>query len=184
MKQIIEQFFEHIGEDKNREGLKGTPDRVIKMWSEIFRGYKEQPPKITVFNNGSDGIVYDQMITDTGDFYSHCEHHIVPFFGQYWFGYVPNKKGLILGLSKVARIVDYHAAKLQIQERLTSDIVNELWDALCNETEPLGMILVMEGEHLCKSMRGVKKKGKMKTSYIKGIFKEAEVRNEFLNLIK
>lgn len=183
----IRKMLRFIGEDPAREGLIDTPKRVVKMWKEIFRGYNpENKPNISIFKNGKDGLVYDQMITDTGDFYSHCEHHMVPFFGQYWFAYIPSKKGGIIGLSKVARLVDFHAAKLQIQERLVHDIVEDIWEALCKEFEtPLGMALVMEGEHLCKTMRGVKKKGKMSTTKLKGVFKtEQVVRNEFLQRIK
>ena len=184
--KMIRSQLELIGEDPDREGLKGTPERVVRMWDEIFRGYDpDQRPRVSVFTNGADGLTYDQMVIDEGDFHSHCEHHMVPFFGKYWFAYVPSKKGNIIGLSKVARIIDYHAAKLQIQERLSSDIVEDLWNELSKDaTPPLGMCLVMEGEHLCKTMRGVKKQGKMKTSFIKGIFNEHQVREEFLNLIK
>lgn len=195
IEEHITRIFEYIGEDPNRKGLLDTPKRVVKMYGEIFRGYdKKQKPNITVFDNGSDGIVYDQMITDTGNYYSHCEHHMIPFFGQYWFAYIPNPKGMILGLSKVARVVDYHSAKMQIQERLVQDIVNDLWNSLVVEfngyetikdRSPLGMALVMKGEHLCKSMRGVKKKGTMTTSDLRGVFKEKiEARQEFFNLIK
>jgi GTP cyclohydrolase I len=182
----IRSLLVFIGENINREGLKETPERIIKMWRETMRGYDEsQRPKITTFKNGSDGIVYDQMVIDSGDYYSNCEHHFVPFFGKYFFGYIPAKNGRILGLSKVARVVDYHSAKLQIQERLTSEIVDTLWDALCQDgTEPTGMILVMEGEHLCKSMRGAKKKGKMRTAYYRGCFSEMVVRDEFLSMIQ
>jgi len=177
----IKEIFQYIGEDPNREGLKDTPNRVAKMYKEIFRGYdKTQKPKITTFNNGKDGIVYDQMIIDTGDFYSHCEHHMVPFFGNYYFAYIPKKDGKILGLSKVARIVDFYSARLQVQERLVQDIVNELWGAV----EPAGMALVMEGEHLCKTMRGAKKKGRMVTSELRGNFREDhKTREEFYKLI-
>lgn len=191
---LIRRILYQIGEDPEREGLVGTPERVVRMWSEIYRGYdKSQRPKVSVFQNGSDGLVYDQMITDSGSFYSHCEHHMVPFFGQYYFAYVPHPDGLIIGLSKVARLVDYHAAKLQIQERLVNDIVEDIWDSLSYKitddgiatlVEPLGMALVMKGEHLCKSMRGVKKKGVMTTSVLKGVFEKSEVRQEFMSLIK
>lgn len=144
----------------------------------------EQKPRITTFENGKDGIVYDNMVIDEGDFYSMCEHHMMPFFGRYWFAYIPNPKGRILGISKIGRVVDYCAAKLQIQERLVHEIVDMLWQALGNDNPPLGMALIMEGEHLCKSMRGAKKKGKMKSSYLTGIFKtDAQLRNEFLNLL-
>lgn len=188
-----EQIEEHIrcilsliGEDPDREGLKGTPDRIARMFDEIFRGYdKKQKPRITTFENGKDGITYDNMIIDEGDFYSICEHHMMPFFGRYWFAYIPNPKGRILGISKIGRVVDYCAAKLQIQERLVREIVDMLSDALSSDYPPLGIALVMEGEHLCKSMRGAKKKGKMKSSYLVGAFKkDSQLRNEFLSLIK
>uniref|UniRef100_UPI004025F362 GTP cyclohydrolase I n=1 Tax=Prevotellamassilia timonensis TaxID=1852370 RepID=UPI004025F362 len=174
-----------IGDNPERAGLQGTPDRIARMFTEIFRGYDaEQKPRITTFENGKDGIVYDNMVIDEGDFYSMCEHHMMPFFGRYWFAYIPNPKGRILGISKIGRVVDYCAAKLQIQERLVHEIVDMLWQALGNDNPPLGMALIMEGEHLCKSMRGAKKKGKMKSSYLTGIFKtDAQLRNEFLNLL-
>jgi len=184
---MLREQLIYIGENPDREGLKGTPERVVRMWKEIFRGYDpKQKPKITTFPNGLDGVSYDQMVTDTGDYFSHCEHHMVPFFGQYYFGYIPSENGHVLGLSKVARIVDYYSAKLQIQERLVNDIVKELWNALClDRTSPVGMGLVMKGEHLCKTMRGAKKKGLMTTSKFKGIFLDnPEVRSEFLTFIK
>ena len=186
IEEHIERILEYIGEDTNREGLIDTPKRVAKMYGEIFRGYKkENKPKITTFLNGQDGITYDQMILDEGDFFSCCEHHMIPFFGKYYFAYIPHPKGKILGLSKVARVVDYYSAKLQIQERLVQDIVKELWNAIDTEKySPLGMALVMKGEHLCKTMRGAKKKGKMVTAELRGIFKEeAKARDEFYKLI-
>lgn len=184
--RIVTKMLEFIGEDTNREGLTGTPDRVVRMWEEMFRGYnKENKPKITTFTNGNDGIIYDQMITDSGDFYSQCEHHMVPFFGKYWFAYIPNEKGKLLGLSKVARVVDFYSAKLQIQERLVNDIITELWEALSQEgVEPKAMGVVMEAEHLCKTMRGVKKKGKMRTVCLLGEFKTGtDARTEFLRYV-
>jgi len=176
---IITRMIENIGDNPKREGLIDTPKRVTKMWQETFRGYDpKQKPQLTVFNNGIDGIVYDEMIVDTGDFYSHCEHHMVPFFGQYWFAYIPNKK--ILGLSKVARIVDYYSAKLQIQERLVKEILDEIE----KEVKPKGIALIMRGEHLCKTMRGVKKKGQMVTSDLRGVFKtSSQTRQEFLSFV-
>lgn len=185
VEENITRILEYIGEDPTREGLVGTPDRIIRMWGEIFRGYdKGQKPKITTFDNGKDGITYDNMVVDEGDFYSMCEHHMMPFFGKYWFAYIPNPKGRILGISKIGRVVDYCAARMQIQERLVHDIVDMLAKALGDENPPLGMALVMRGEHLCKTMRGVKKKGKMMSSYLVGAFKEdAQVRNEFMQLV-
>ena len=108
---------------------------------------------------------------------------MVPFFGNYWFTYIPSEFGNIIGLSKVAKIIDYHCARLQIQERLVKDIVDDLWEML-GTPEPLGMGLIMKGEHLCKSMRGVKKPGRMTTSKLRGALLKPEVKSEFLMLIK
>jgi len=182
----LRALAEYIGEDPNRPGLLGTPDRITRMWAEIFRGYNPlKHPKITTFQNGADGISYDNMILDSGNYYSMCEHHAMPFFGRYVFAYIPNPKGKILGLSKIGRVVDYHAAKLQIQERLVSDIVMDIADALGTENPPLGIALMMEGEHLCKTMRGARKPGKMSTSMLTGVFKEdSSARNEFLQLAR
>lgn len=167
LQNIVSATLVNIGENEKRKGLKETPLRVAKMYSEIFRGYDVgQKPKITVFDNNSDGIVYDQMIADKGYFYSYCEHHMVPFFGQYYFAYIPDEK--ILGISKVARTVDYFAAKLQVQERLTKEIVDEIEKQL----KPRGIALVMKARHLCKEMRGVKKyDSEMITSEMRGVFK-------------
>ena len=184
MEFLIKQLLIHIGEDPQREGLVDTPRRVAKMYSEIFKGYDpKQAPKVSVFPNGKDGITYDQMIIDTGEFYSHCEHHMIPFFGQYWFAYIPKPDGYIIGLSKIARIVDYYSARLQTQERLVRMIVDAIETEL-GSGPPLGMALIMKGEHLCKTMRGIKKKGQMTTSYMTGVFKKVEVKNELLSLIR
>ena len=181
----IRRMLEYIGEDPNREGLIGTPDRIVRMWKEIFRGYDPaQKPKITTFDNGKDGIVYDNMVIDQGDFHSNCEHHCVWFWGKYYFAYIPNPKGKILGISKIGRIVDYCSARLQIQERLVHDIVKMLKEALGEENPPLGIALVMKGHHSCKEFRGAKKKGLMTSSYLDGAFKEdAQVRSEFMSLV-
>lgn len=183
---IVKMMLEAIGENPDREGLKDTPKRVVNMWKELFYGYdKTKIPNVTVFNNGSDGIIYNEMITDTGEFYSHCEHHMIPFFGRYYFGYIPNKRGKLLGLSKVARVVDYFSAKLQIQERLVYEIIEHLYDGLyIDKHKPIGMALVIEAEHLCKSMRGVKKKGKMRTTHLIGAFKDdVATREEFMGWV-
>lgn len=186
----VRELLHYIGEDPDRVGLQGSPERIVRMWAEIFRGYDPfQMPKITTFPNGEDGLTYDTMVVDEGNFHSMCEHHAMPFFGKYWFAYIPHPKGKILGLSKIARVVDFCSAKLQVQERLVNEVVTIINDAL-TEGEgaaypPLGIALVMEGEHLCKTMRGVKKKGTMFSSYLTGEFKnDSTVRNEFLNLIK
>lgn len=183
---LIKKMLEAIGEDTKREGLKGTPERVQRMWDEIFAGYNEKlKPNVTTFTNGKDGIVYDEMINDSGYFYSMCEHHMVPFIGRYWFAYVPNINGKLLGLSKVARVVDFYSARLQIQERLTHEVVQHLWDAIDQENfRPVAMGLVMEAEHLCKSMRGVKKRGMMRTTKLLGTLKDdVAARQEFLGWV-
>jgi GTP cyclohydrolase I len=179
IEEHIQRIMEYIGEDVKREGLVGTPSRVAKMYKEIFRGYDlSQKPVVTTFKNGHDGVTYNEMIIDEGSFFSHCEHHMVPFFGKYFFAYIPDKT--ILGLSKVARIIDFHSAKLQIQERLVKEIVDDLEKAC----KPKGIALVMKAQHLCKTMRGVKKEGYMITSDIRGVFqKNLDTRNEFLTLI-
>lgn len=147
---LIRKLLIEIGEDPNREGLQGTPDRVCRMFKEVFRGYDpKQKPKITTFDNGKDGIIYDNMVVDSGDFVSKCEHHMVFFWGKYWFAYIPNPRGKILGLSKIARVVDYCSARLQLQERLVHDIVEMLKEALGEEYPPLGIALVMKAHHGC-----------------------------------
>lgn len=182
----IKALLQLIGDDSERDGLKGTPGRVARMFGEIYRGYDPaQKPKITTFQNGVDGIVYDSMVIDEGTFYSMCEHHMMPFFGKYWFAYIPNPNGKILGISKIGRVVDYCAARLQIQERLGRNIVDMLSDALGKENPPLGIAIVMEGEHLCKTMRGVKKKGTMRSSFFVGEFKNNnELRLQLENAIR
>jgi len=184
-RRAVRELLQYIGEDTQREGLIETPKRIVNMWKEILRGYDTaKKPTITVFNNGMDGIRYNNMIVDSGTFYSLCEHHAIPFIGKYHFAYIPHEKGKILGLSKVARVVDYYAARLQIQERLGRDIINALETALDSEYKPLGMAMHLEAEHLCKSMRGVKKQGKMQTSVLTGIFmNDHATREEFMTLI-
>lgn len=178
--QLIRELLATIGEDPDREGLVGTPDRIARMWKEIFRGYDpEQKPKITTFSND---MKSEDMVFDTGDYYSMCEHHMMPFFGKYYFAYIPSPTGRILGISKIARVVGYCAARLQLQERLARDIVMMLSDALSGQHQ--GMALVMKGTHLCKTMRGVKSQGEMSVSYLTGLFKtNAEARTEFYKLI-
>ena len=178
--KALQTLLSYIGEAPSREGLKGTPDRIIRMWDEIFRGYDpSKKPKITTFENEEHSA---DMVFDSGDYYSMCEHHVLPFFGQYYFAYIPSPNGRILGISKVARIVGYCAARLQLQERLAIDIVRMLDEAL--DGKALGFAIVMKGQHLCKTMRGVRNKGKMTVSHFTGIFKEnSEKRNEFYKLI-
>ena len=185
-REHIKDLLEYIGDDPSREGLKETPDRILRMFEEIFRGYDSaKAPRITTFPNGQDGIVYDNMIVDSGSFYSLCEHHCRTFFGQYWFAYLPNPKGRILGLSKVGRVVDYCASRLQVQERLVQDVIKMLTDALGEENPPLGMALILKGRYMCKESRGARKSGEMTTTYLTGAFRRnPQVRAEFLSYIK
>lgn len=177
----IRTLIAAIGEDPSREGLIDTPKRIVRMWKEIFRGYDEtQKPKITTFSN--DDKITD-IVFDSGDYYSMCEHHILPFFGRYYFAYIPKAKGRILGLSKIARVVGYCAARLQLQERLAKDIIEMLSQALDGGAE--GFAIMMRGKHLCKTMRGVKNDGYMTASYFTGVFKtDSNKRAEFYELIK
>lgn len=178
--EAIRLLLRYMGEDPDREGLIGTPDRITRMMREIFRGYNAaEKPKITTFCN-EDKLT--DLVFDSGDYYSMCEHHILPFFGRYYFAYIPSPNGRILGISKVARVVGYCAARLQLQERLARQIVDMLSTAL--DGQHLGMAIVMKGQHLCKTMRGVKNKGQMTVSHLTGCFNDnPELRREFYRLI-
>jgi GTP cyclohydrolase I len=170
-------------EEIGREGLIDTPSRVSKMYDEIFAGYEQSPKEIlsTVFEDDTYGDnVGDMVIVKDIPFYSHCEHHIVPFFGVVHVAYIPNKK--VLGISKLARLVDCFARRLQIQERLTGEIA----DMLVRYADPNGVAVVVEAEHMCMTMRGVKKPGaKTQTAAMRGVFmSDPATRAEFYQLIK
>ena len=184
--ELWKELLGLIGDDPQRIGLKDTPERITKMYAELFQGYDPKlKPKITVFPNGSDGMRYNQLIIDEGTFSSFCEHHCLPFTGRYWFAYIPHPKGNILGLSKVAHAVRYYSAKVQVQERLVKEIIDALWDALVKEdANPKGMALVLRGKHMCKSLRGVRQDGDMTTIELRGMLREdSRTRNEFLNFV-
>jgi GTP cyclohydrolase IA len=160
----VREILRLIGEDPDREGLLETPKRVSRMYQEIFSGLRNgTEPKVTIFKNEES---YNELVCETNiHFYSVCEHHLVPFFGVVHMGYIPKKKGYYVGLSKLARIVDFYASRPQVQERLTCQIAN--W--INQKLKPEGCIVVMEAEHLCLSMRGIKKpKHKTITSAIRG----------------
>jgi GTP cyclohydrolase I len=185
--KVVELLIQCIGDNPKREGLIDTPRRVVKSWQELFYGYnKENEPKVTTFNNGKDGIVYDEAISDVGTFHSFCEHHMLLFKGHYFISYIPHPKGKLLGLSKIARIVNYYGARLQIQERLTHQIAQHLYDKLCEGTKykPLGVAVCLEAEHSCKSIRGVKNSGIMRTVKLIGCYKdEQDTKSEFLGMV-
>jgi len=176
----VRLILEGIGEDLAREGLLDTPTRVADMYEEIFAGIEQDPAEhfSVTFNEGHQEMVLVRDIP----LYSVCEHHLVPFIGRAHVAYVPGKSGAICGLSKLARVVDVFAKRPQVQERLTSQIADKIVQYL----KPAGVIVVIEAEHLCMSMRGVKKPGAITTtSAVRGIFAtNVATRAEALSLIK
>jgi len=179
--QATRQILKAIGENPEREGLKETPLRIAEMYEDLLSGYKIKKPE-SILKPIFTTEKYSEIIIVKGiPFSSLCEHHILPFFGKAHVGYLPQKKVLV-GLSKIPRVVDAFAKRLQIQERLTDQIA----DAINKALNPLGVIVVIEAEHLCTTIRGVKKVGsKMITSSLRGIFlKDQKVRAEAFSLIK
>lgn len=180
IEQGVRLILEGIGEDPNREGLRETPARVARMYEEVFAGLNEDPAHFfkTTFDESYEELVLVRDIP----FYSMCEHHLVPFFGHAHVAYIPGPDGRICGLSKLARLVDAYAKRPQVQERLTSQIA----DTLMKELSPRGAIVVLEAEHMCMSMRGVKKpNAKTTTSAIRGAFRtHSDTRAEALALIR
>ncbi len=176
VKKILE-YIEGVVGDPIRQGLFNTPTRVVLSWKELYSGYSKNPKSIaTTFKSESDEMIISKNI----EFYSTCEHHMLPFYGKCHIGYIPH--GKIIGLSKLARITDIFARRLQIQERLTTQIAQSIMDIL----KPLGVGVVIEAYHLCQMSRGVQKQNSaMITSAMLGIFRDEEgVRKEFLHLIK
>ena len=173
------EILDAVGEDPERDGLRATPRRVADMYSEVFSGLHVDPVEQldVVFEANHDEMI---MVKDMA-LHSFCEHHLVPFLGQAHVAYIPNDKGQITGLSKLARLVDTLARRPQVQERLTTQIA----DAIDNALDPRGVIVVIEAEHLCMTMRGVRKPGsKTVTSAVRGQFRDSEAsRLEAMNLI-
>ena len=172
-------LLELLGEDPNREGLINTPKRVAKAWEFLTKGYNEDLDKL-INNAIFEGESKDMVIVKNIEFYSLCEHHMIPFYGKAHIGYIPN--GKIIGLSKLARITDLFSQRLQVQERLTNQIAKCLQEVL----NPRGVAVVLEGKHFCMLSRGVQKQNSIATSSsMLGIFREKEsTRNEFLKLIE
>ena len=180
IQSLIKELLIEIGEDPQREGLLHTPERVAKAFEFIFQGYNQK--KEDIINNARFTIEHDDMIVVKDiELYSMCEHHMLPFFGKCHVGYIP-KSGKVLGVSKIARIVDMYSRRLQIQENLT----NEIAQTIMEEIDALGVGVVIEAKHLCMMMRGVEKQNSnMTTSSILGTFrKDKGTRNEFLSLLK
>jgi GTP cyclohydrolase IA len=175
----IRELLYAIGEDPEREGLRETPSRVARAYREMFSGLYTDPDSVlnTMFDEEHDELVIVKEIP----MYSICEHHLVSFHGVAHVGYIPGKDGRVTGLSKIARMVDLYAKRPQVQERLTSQIA----DALVRQLDPSGVIVVVEAEHLCMAMRGVRKPGAVTTtSAVRGLFKtNAASRAEALDLI-
>ncbi len=179
IERAITEILLAIGEDPEREGLRDTPARVARAYAEQFAGMGMRPADVltTVFDADHDEMV---LVRDI-EVYSTCEHHLVPFFGRAHVGYIPNEKGQITGLSKLARLVDLYARRPQLQERMTSQIADALMDTL----EPRGVVVIIEAEHLCMSMRGVRKPGaKTVTSAVRGCFLSSKsTRAEAMSLL-
>ncbi len=179
IQNAVREILIAVGEDPDREGLLETPKRVANMYEEIFAGLTEDPKQhIKHFNEQSND---EMVIVKDIPFYSMCEHHLLPFFGKAHIGYIPSDNKII-GLSKLARIVDNFAKKPQVQERLTSDIADFLNDNL----QPKGVAVIMEAEHMCMTMRGARAAGsKTQTSALRGIMRtDAKTRAEVLSLLK
>ncbi len=174
----VAEILEALGEDPQRDGLLRTPARVAKMYAEVFAGLREDPEhhlKVQ-FEAGHDEMV---MVKDI-PFYSMCEHHLLPFHGQAHVAYVPGEHGKITGLSKLARLVEAYARRPQVQERLTSQVADDLMQTL----DPRGALVVIEAEHLCMSMRGVQKPGSLTlTSAVRGLFLSDATRAEAMQLL-
>jgi len=178
IEDLVRELLIAIGEDPQREGLIKTPQRIAEMYAELTSGYRISPEE--VLNGAIFSVKYDEMVLIKDiEFYSLCEHHMLPFFGKVHVGYIPD--GKVIGFSKIPRIVDVFAHRLQLQERMTEQIANFLMEAI----KPQGVGVVVEGFHLCMAMRGVKKQdARMVTSAMKGIFRrDARTRAEFLELI-
>ena len=178
LKNTCRQCLEVIGENPEREGLVKTPERMAKSFLELTRGYSMDP--IATLQSAMFQEEYDQMVVVKDiEFYSLCEHHILPFFGKVHVAYIPD--GRIVGLSKIPRMVDIFSHRLQVQEHLTKQICECMQQAL----SPLGAIVMIEAQHLCMQMRGVEKQGATTTTiYYTGIFENDVKRNEFLNMVK
>ncbi|WUS97666.1 GTP cyclohydrolase I FolE [Streptomyces sp. NBC_00708] len=174
----VRELLLAVGEDPDREGLKETPGRVARAYKEIFAGLYQQPEDVltTTFDLGHDEMV---LVKDI-EVFSTCEHHLVPFRGVAHVGYIPATSGKITGLSKLARLVDVYARRPQVQERLTTQIAESLMEIL----EPRGVIVVIECEHMCMSMRGIRKPGaKTLTSAVRGQLRDPATRAEAMSLV-
>jgi GTP cyclohydrolase IA len=178
VERAVRELLLAIGEDPDREGLERTPARVARSYTEIFSGLTQEPQDVltTTFEIGHDELI---LVRDI-EVYSTCEHHLLPFHGVAHVGYIPGRDGRVTGLSKLARLVDVYARRPQVQERLTSQIA----DSLCEHLKPLGALVVIECEHLCMSMRGVRRPGSRTiTSAVRGQLRDPATRAEAMGLV-
>lgn len=171
IEKLIRQLLVELGENPNREGLIGTPKRIAEMYEEIFSGYKMNSELDVSFSEETNAIIARDI-----QFYSMCEHHMLPFYGRIHIAYVPN--GKVFGLSKLVRLVEKYSRRMQIQERLTTEIANEV-----SKRGVSGVIVIAEGEHLCMKMRGVRNNNSIMTIAYRGVFEEKGIRENILNLI-
>lgn len=179
VEEAVRVILHNIGEDPDRQGLQRTPNRVAKMLEELTEGYRTDP--VALINDAIFDVDYNEMVVVKDiDFYSLCEHHLLPFFGRAHVAYIPN--GKVIGLSKIPRIVEMFARRLQVQERMTVEMANFLQDTL----HPEGVAVVVEAIHMCSVMRGVKKaNARMVTSAMLGMFKtDPKTRAEFMNHVE
>jgi GTP cyclohydrolase I len=180
IKKAVTEIIKAIGEDPAREGLRDTPKRVAEMYAELFQGLGKDPKED--LEVGFELGHREMVILKDIPFYSMCEHHLLPFFGVAHVGYIPNAEGRIVGISKLARVVETIARRLQVQERMTTEIA----DAIDEGIKPAGVAVVIQAEHLCMTMRGIKKPGSnVITSAIRGAFRSKNAsRAEFFSLIQ
>lgn len=171
VKRLVRELIAEIGEDPYREGLIDTPNRIADMYEEIFKGYDAESELSVKFSEDSDVVIAKDI-----QFYSMCEHHMLPFFGKIAIAYSPN--GKVFGISKLVRLVEKYATRLQIQERITKNIADELYSEGVK-----GVIVLAEGEHLCMRMRGVKNDAKVTSIAYRGIYEKKEARSDILTLI-
>jgi len=178
VQDLIQSLLEEIGEDSSREGLLKTPERVAESWEFFSRGYRQKLGEI-INHAIFDEDAKDMVVVRDVEFFSLCEHHLLPFFGKAHVGYIPD--GKVIGLSKIPRVIDMFSRRLQVQERLTRQIAETIQDVL----DPIGVAVVMEGRHMCMQMRGVEKQNCLaSTSSMLGKFRESDrTRSEFLTII-
>jgi GTP cyclohydrolase I len=172
VRKLVRELIIELGEDPTREGLRGTPDRIADMYEEIFSGYDSDSELSIQFSEDADSVILKDI-----KFYSMCEHHVLPFFGKISIAYLPN--GRVFGVSKLVRLVEKYAKRLQIQERMTKEIADELYSQGVK-----GVIVISEAEHFCMKMRGVKNDATMTSTAYRGIYERKENRKDVIAMIR